>query len=91
MPLFLKIVVGVILAYLLFEFVEHAIIPLAWLILKKKENISQDPRVWLERWARSGSGAELRVGFLCTVRSGRQRVKIPLQLEIERKSWMSRD
>jgi membrane-bound serine protease (ClpP class) len=36
MPLFLKIVVGVILAYLLFEFVEHAIIPLAWLILKKK-------------------------------------------------------
>jgi membrane-bound serine protease (ClpP class) len=36
MPLFLKIVVGVILVYLLFEFVEHVIIPLAWLILKKK-------------------------------------------------------
>ena len=36
MPLFLKIVVGIILAYILFEIVEHVIIPLAWLILKKK-------------------------------------------------------
>jgi membrane-bound ClpP family serine protease len=36
MPMLLKIVVGIILVYLLFEFVEHAIIPLAWLILKKK-------------------------------------------------------
>jgi membrane-bound serine protease (ClpP class) len=36
MPMFLKITVGIILAYILFEIVEHAIIPLAWLILKKK-------------------------------------------------------
>lgn len=38
MPLLLKVIVGVILAYLFFEFIEHAIIPLAWLILKKKRN-----------------------------------------------------
>lgn len=36
MPLFLKIIVGVILAYVLFELFEHVIIPLAWLILKGK-------------------------------------------------------
>jgi membrane-bound serine protease (ClpP class) len=36
MPMFLKIIVGIIVAYLLFEIVEHAIIPLSWLVLKKK-------------------------------------------------------
>jgi len=36
MSIFLKIIVGIILVYLLFEIFEHAIIPLAWLILKKK-------------------------------------------------------
>ena len=36
MPLFLKIVVGIILAYLLFEIVEHMIIPAVWLIMKGK-------------------------------------------------------
>jgi membrane-bound ClpP family serine protease len=36
MPMFQKIVFGIILMYLLFEFFEHLIIPLAWLILKKK-------------------------------------------------------
>lgn len=36
MPMFLKIVVGIIVVYLLIEFVEHAIIPLAWLIVRKK-------------------------------------------------------
>lgn len=36
MPMFLKVIVGIFLAYLLFEIVEHAIIPLAWLILKKR-------------------------------------------------------
>jgi membrane-bound ClpP family serine protease len=42
-PLFQKIVVGVILAYLFFEFIEHAIFPLAWLILKKKRKYVTDP------------------------------------------------
>jgi membrane-bound serine protease (ClpP class) len=32
----LKIFIGVILAYVLFELFEHVIIPLAWLILKGK-------------------------------------------------------
>jgi membrane-bound ClpP family serine protease len=36
MPLLLKILGGVIAAYLLFEFVEHAVIPLASLIFKGK-------------------------------------------------------
>jgi membrane-bound serine protease (ClpP class) len=36
MPLYAKIFVGIVLAYLLFEFIEHVIIPLAWLILRKK-------------------------------------------------------
>jgi membrane-bound serine protease (ClpP class) len=36
MPLFLKIVVGIILLYFLFEIVEHLVIPVVWLILKKK-------------------------------------------------------
>ncbi len=32
----LKIFLFILLAYLLFEFIEHIIIPLFWLILKKK-------------------------------------------------------
>ncbi|MGD8539743.1 MAG: NfeD family protein [Candidatus Aminicenantes bacterium] len=36
MPLFLKIIIGVVLAYLLFELFEHVIIPIAWLIFKGK-------------------------------------------------------
>jgi len=32
----LKVFIFIILAYLLFEFIEHAVIPLLWLILKKK-------------------------------------------------------
>jgi membrane-bound serine protease (ClpP class) len=32
----LKVLLFIVLAYLLFEFIEHAIIPLVWLILKKK-------------------------------------------------------
>jgi membrane-bound ClpP family serine protease len=32
----LKVFLFIILAYLLFEFIEHAVIPLVWLILKKK-------------------------------------------------------
>jgi len=32
----LKIFLFILLAYLLFEFVEHVVIPLFWLILKKK-------------------------------------------------------
>jgi len=36
MPLFLKVVVGVVALYLLFELLEHAIIPLAALILRGK-------------------------------------------------------
>jgi membrane-bound serine protease (ClpP class) len=33
----LKVFLFIILAYLLFEFIEHAVIPLVWLILKKKK------------------------------------------------------
>lgn len=36
MPPILKIFIGVILAFVLFELFEHVIIPLAWLILKGK-------------------------------------------------------
>jgi membrane-bound serine protease (ClpP class) len=43
MLLFIKILVGVILAYLVFEIVEHAIIPLAWLIMKKKRRQVSGP------------------------------------------------
>lgn len=43
MPVFLKIVVGVILAYLFFELLEHAIFPLAWLILKGKRKKMPGP------------------------------------------------
>ena len=32
----LKVIIFIVLAYLLFEFIEHAVIPLLWLILKKK-------------------------------------------------------
>jgi membrane-bound serine protease (ClpP class) len=32
----LKIFLFILLAYLLFEFIEHVVIPLFWLILKKK-------------------------------------------------------
>jgi len=32
----LKILLFIFLAYLLFEFIEHIVIPLLWLILKKK-------------------------------------------------------
>ena len=35
-----KIFLFIILAYLLFELIEHAIIPLLWLILKKKRKIA---------------------------------------------------
>ena len=43
MPLILKIIVGVILAYVLFELFEHVIIPLAWLILKGKRKQRTGP------------------------------------------------
>jgi membrane-bound ClpP family serine protease len=43
MPLFLKIVIGIILVYLLFEIVEHLVIPLVWLILKKKRKYVTGP------------------------------------------------
>lgn len=33
----LKILIFILLAYLLFEFIEHAVVPLVWLILKKKK------------------------------------------------------
>ena len=33
----LKVFLFIILAYLLFEFIEHAVIPLVWLIQKKKK------------------------------------------------------
>ena len=33
----LKILVLILIAYLLFEFVEHIVIPLLWVILKKKK------------------------------------------------------
>ena len=36
MPMFLKIVVGIVVLFVLFEIVEHLVIPLAWLILRKK-------------------------------------------------------
>jgi len=32
----LKVLLFIFLAYLLFEFIEHAVMPLLWLILKKK-------------------------------------------------------
>jgi membrane-bound serine protease (ClpP class) len=36
MNIVFKVVIGIVFVYLLFEFIEHAIFPLVWLILKKK-------------------------------------------------------
>jgi membrane-bound ClpP family serine protease len=36
MNIIFKVGIGIVFLYLLFEFVEHAIFPLAWLILNKK-------------------------------------------------------
>ncbi len=35
----LKIVIIIISAYVLFELIEHAVLPLVWLILKKKRRV----------------------------------------------------
>jgi membrane-bound serine protease (ClpP class) len=39
----LKILLFIFLAYLLFEFIEHIVIPLLWLILKKKRKSLTGP------------------------------------------------
>ena len=63
MPLFLKLVVGVIAAYLLFEFIEHAVIPLAWLIFKGKRKQVTGPSSLIGEVGvvREWSGSEGRI------------------------------
>lgn len=39
----IKVLLFIVLAYVLFEFIEHAVLPLFWLILKKKKRAVTGP------------------------------------------------
>lgn len=44
----IKVLLFIILAYVLFEFLEHAVLPLFWLILKKKKRAVTGPSGLIE-------------------------------------------
>jgi membrane-bound serine protease (ClpP class) len=41
--MFLNILLIIIIAWLLFEFVEHAVVPLVWLVFKKNRQVKTGP------------------------------------------------